>query len=522
MRMQTTRRGFLTGAAASGAALVVGYSPSGALAAGPESAQINPFVKIADDGTLTVVLKHFEMGEGTTTGLTTLVAEEMDADWETIAFEFAPANDKLYANLLFGAQGTGGSTSMANSYMQYRKAGAGARAVLVQAAAQEWGVDPSAITVEKGVLKAGGKSAPYGDFAAAAAKLTPPEEPAVKDPSTFTLIGNPDLPRKDNSGKTDGSAIFAMDVRLPDMVYAVLLRAPKFGGKLKNFDASGARDVQGFIDAKALKNGAGVAVYGKTTWAAIDARGKITADWDFADAETRSTDKIIAEHKALLDDPMFEAREGVTRADSTAAIKRAAKTVEAEFLLPHLAHAPMEPENCTIEPTESGVKIYDGCQFPSLTKPYVAKTLGLKPEQVEVVTVYAGGSFGRRANTDADYNVEAALAFAALGGDRPVKLVWTREDDVKGGYYRPMAAHRATIGLDDAGNIVGWDHRTATQPIMKGTAMGSGKDVDESSVEGLNDTPYALPAFSVGLSDWTSVMPVLWWRSVGHSHTAYA
>ncbi len=525
MTIETSRRGFLTGVAATGAALLVGFTPKGVLAAGPANAQLNPFVKVAADGTLTVILKHFEMGQGTTTGLTTLIAEEMDADWATVQIEFAPANDALYANLLFGSQGTGGSTAMANSFMQYRQAGAAARAVLVQAAAQAWGVAPADITVDKGILRAGDHSAHYGTFVDAAADLTPPAEPVLKDPAAFKLIGNATLPRKDSVGKTDGTAIFAMDVRLPDMVYAVLLRSPKFGGKLTGFTLGEAAGVQGFVDAKALDNGAGVAVYGTTTWAAIQARDAITAEWDFSASETRSTPQIEAGHIALLDAPQYEAAAGVTRADSGAALEAAAQVVEAEFLFPNLAHAPMEPLNCTIAATETGVRVYDGCQFPALTKPTVAGILGLDPEQVEIETVYAGGSFGRRANTVTDYNREAAFAYAALGGTRPVKLVWTREDDLAGGFFRPVAAHRARIGLDGDGNITGWDHRIAAQSIMKGTpfeAFTVHDGVDHTSTEGLADNLYAIPAMSVGLSDWTSPMPVLWWRSVGHSHTAYA
>ncbi|SMX33992.1 xanthine dehydrogenase family protein molybdopterin-binding subunit [Actibacterium lipolyticum] len=524
MTVQTTRRGFLAGGLAAGAALVVGFTPKGALAAGHGGAEINPFVKVDADGTLTVVLKHFEMGQGTTTGLTTLVAEEMDADWDAVAIEFAPADDSKYANLFFGGQGTGGSTAIANSFMQYRQAGAAARAVLVAAAAKQWGVAESDITLEKGMLKSGDKTGHYGEFAAAAAEMTPPAEPVLKDASAFNLIGDARLPRKDSAAKTDGTATFAIDVRLPDMVYAVLLRSPKFGGKLTSFDASAAADIQGFVDARAIANGAGVAVYGTSTWAAISARDAITAEWDFSAAETRSTPDIEAEHIALLDTPTYEARPGATLADSTAALEGAAQVVEADFLLPHLAHAPMEPLNCTIEATENGVRVHDGCQFPTLTRPFVAGTLGLDPSQVEIVTVYAGGSFGRRANTVSDYHVEAALVFDALGRERPVKLVWTREDDLAGGFYRPMAAHRAKIGIDGDGNITGWDHRVAAQPIFKGTpfeAVIVHDGVDHGSVEGIADTPYNIPAFSVGLSDWTSPMPVLWWRSVGHSHTAF-
>ncbi|MEO1773414.1 MAG: xanthine dehydrogenase family protein molybdopterin-binding subunit [Pseudomonadota bacterium] len=523
MTLHTNRRGFLRGGAALGAALVIGITPEGALAS-DAIVEVNPFVRIAPDGTVTVLIKHFEMGQGTTTGLTTLVAEELDADWDTIAVEFAPSDNARYANLFFGSQGTGGSTAIANSYMQYRQAGAAARDLLVRAAAQTWGVDPAEISVAQGVISAGGRSAPFGEFVATARTLTPVAEPAVKDPADFRLIGNPDLRRKDSAGKTDGTAEFAIDVTLPGMVHAVVLRSPRFGGQLVSFDATAAAERPGFIEAKALPTGAGVVVYATTTWEAIAARDLISAEWDFAAAENRSTDELVAYHQGLLDQPTYEAREGGDLAATNGAIAGAATVVEADFVLPNLAHAPLEPLNCVIEPTETGVRLHDGCQFPGITHPTVAAILGLDPAQVEIRTVYAGGSFGRRATPSADYQSEAAMAFDLIGRDRPVKLVWTREDDLKGGFYRPIAAHRARIGLDAEGKILGWDHRIAAKSIIKGTVFESVlvKDgIDHVSVEGAADTPYAIPGMSVGLTDAESAVPVLWWRAVGHTHTAY-
>lgn len=520
MTLHTTRRGFL----ASASLLIVGFGPTGALVtsalASGTDAQVNPFVKIAADGTVTVVLKHFEMGQGTTTGLTTLVAEEMDADWDRVAIEFAPADNTRYANLAFGAQGTGGSTAIANSWMQYRQAGAAARDVLVRAAAQTWGVAPDAVRVEAGQLNSGAHSAHFGEMAALAATLTPSAEPVLKAPDAWRLIGDAGLRRKDSAGKVDGSAPFATDVRLPGMVHATILRSPKFGGKLVGFDAAGAAAVPGFVDAKAMPNGAGVAVFATGTWAAIQARAAVTAEWDFSAAETRSTEAMVAEHLALTDAPAIVARAGDVSALATAPVK-----VEADFVFPLLAHAPMEPLTCTIEPVAGGgVRVHDGCQFPAITHPTVAAILGLKPEQVEINTLYAGGSFGRRANTVSDYQAEAAMAFALLGGTAPVKLVWTREDDLSGGFYRPLAAHRVRIGLAN-GLITAWDHRIAVKSIMKGTPFESVmvKDgVDPTSVEGVADTHYAIPGFAVGLTDAQTPMPVLWWRSVGHTHTAFA
>ncbi len=519
--LQTSRRSFLKGSAAlAGATLVVGYRADGALAAADTAADLNPFVRIEPDGTVVAIVKHFEMGQGTTTGLTTLIAEELDADWARVVPEFAPANSEIYGNLFFGGQGTGGSTAMANSFMQYRQAAAGARAVLMQAAAEAWGVSPGEVTIEGGVLKAGGKSAHFGEFAAAAAALPVPAEAPVKSPEQFRLIGKDGLPRKDSSAKTDGTAIFAMDVKLPGMVYAVVLTPPKFGGLLTGFDASGASEVPGFLDARPLADNSGLAVYATGTWAAIQAREAISAEWDFSGAETRSTDALMAYHEGLLDEPQYVVRgdEGVAEA-----IGGAARTIEAEFRFPFLAHASMEPLNCVVEPTEGGVRFHDGCQFPGIVQPTIGHLLGVDPAKVEVVTVYAGGSFGRRATPKADYHVQAALAFQAWGGDAPVKMVWTREDDMRGGYYRPMAAHRARIGLDADGRIAGWDHRLAVKSILKGSPFEAmiENGVDATSVEGIGDTHYALPAMSVGLTDAEYGVPVLWWRSVGHTHTAY-
>lgn len=527
MVIETTRRSFLKSAAATGAALVIGLRPNGrlAVAASGTTSELNPFVRILADGTVQVVIKHFEMGQGTTTGLATLVAEELDAGWSRVSTDFAPADKDRYKNLLFGAQGTGGSTAIANSYLQYRKAGAAAREVLVKAAAETWGVSPSDITVENGILKSGNKQAHFGEMIAKAATLTPTEEPVLKTPDQFRLIGKDGLPRKDTPAKINGTATFALDVKIPGMVYVVILRTPRFGGKLKTFDASAAKSVKGFLDAKALPTQEGIAVYAKGTWSALKSREAITAEWDFSAAENRSTDEIAAEHVSLLDKPQHQAMKGVDLAKTEAVLKTADQVVEGDFVFPFLAHAPMEPLNCVIEPTEKGVRFHDGCQFPTVVQMVTAAILKIEPANVEVRTVYAGGSFGRRATVVADYHSQAAMAFALLGGKTPVKLVWTREDDLHGGFYRPMVAHRVRVGLKD-GKIIGWDHRMSARPIVLETFFASEEvkksGVDPATVEGVNDTHYTLPDLSVGVSIPKTPIPVLWWRSVGHTHTAYA
>ncbi|MCG8493573.1 MAG: xanthine dehydrogenase family protein molybdopterin-binding subunit [Sneathiellales bacterium] len=525
MTITTTRRTFLIGATAASSSLFIGLNASKSWAATTTETELNPFVKIDADGTVTAIIKHFEMGQGTTTGLTTLIAEELDADWENIQVQFAPANAKIYANLAFGAQGTGGSTAIANSFIQYRKAGATARDVLVKAAAQKWGVETASITVENSILKSGEKSAHFGEVLEIARTITPPAEPKLKSKINFKLIGKETLRRKDSEAKTNGTAVFAMDVKVPGMVYCCVARPQNFGALVKSFDKSDASKIGGFIDARTLPNNAGVAVYAKNTWAAKQARDALRVEWDLSKAETRSTKQLEEAHADLVKKPEFKATKNTDFERTDKMLQNAAKVIEGDFFVPFLAHEPMEPLNCVIEPTPTGVRVHDGCQFPSITKPTVAAVLGLKPEQVEINTVYAGGSFGRRATTTSDYHLEASLAFVAFGGTTPVKLVWMREDQLAGGYYRPMAKHKIRAGLDGDGKLQCWDHRVATKSIIKGSPFEGAlvhDGVDHTSVEGIADTHYAIHDFSVGLSDLQSPVPVLWWRSVGHTHTAFA
>ena len=524
------RRGFLKSAAVLGGSIAIGFNAGGVLAAATGSASadsvgFNPFVKIGPDGTITVVIKHFEMGQGTTTGLTTLVAEELDVAWDQVDVEFAPSDEK-FKNLAFGGQGTGGSTAIANSFMQYRQAGAAARDMLVRAAANQWNVSPSEITLEDGVLTStGSDQGVIGDFVKAASQLEPVAEPALKDASQFKLIGKNKLPRKDSVAKTTGKAMFSMDVTVPNMVYVTILRSPLFGGIVKSFDSAEAAKVNGFVDARVLPDNSGVAVYAESTWSSIKARRAIEAQWDNSAADTRGSAEMLSEYTDKLNaEPVYDATGNLKLAEIEAAAKAAKKSISADFHYPLLAHAPMEPVNCVIERTEEGgIRVHDGCQFPMITHPAVAAITEVPPEKVEIVTYYAGGSFGRRANGKSDYHVQAALAFVALGGEKAVKLVWTREDDLAGGFYRPMFAQRAHIGIGEDGKIAAWGHRSVTQSIFKGGPMESmavHNGVDHFSVEGIVDTPYQLP-MALGLTDYESPMPVLWWRSVGHSQSAY-
>jgi isoquinoline 1-oxidoreductase beta subunit len=519
-----SRRAFLKGAAAG--ALVIGtfvpFAPRAARAAGFKDAPTpNAFVRIAPDSTVTVLIKHLDKGQGVTTGLTTIVAEELDADWSQMRFEFAPANAALYNNLLFGpVQGTGGSTSVANSWLQLRRAGAAARAMLVATAASDWGVPVDSIVIEKGVLTSGGHTGHFGDFAAKAATLPVPTEVRLKDPKDFKLIGTK-LPRLDSIVKTTGTAIYSLDIRRPGMKTAVLMHPPRFGGTVKSFDAAAAKQVPGVIDVVAIPQG--VAVIANDTHAAIVGREALHVEWDDSKAETRSTDAIFADYRKLA---ATQGAVAVKTGDAERALSGAAKVVEAEFEFPYLAHAPMEPLNCVIEMKADGTaEVWAGAQLQTIEQAVVAGTLGVKPEQVTLNTVWAGGSFGRRATPNADYFGEAAAIVKATGGKYPVHLVYTREDDIKGGRYRPMFFHRVRAGLDAQGKLVAWQHRLVGQSFMYGSAFEAFavKDgVDDTAVEGAADLPYAIPNLLVDWQRAQSPVTTLWWRSVGHTHTAQA
>lgn len=516
-----SRRGFLVASGGVAAGLVVGFGgPKTARAAGDGA--FNPFVRISPEGTVTVISKHLDKGQGTLTGLAVLVADELDADWATMRGEFAPADATVYNNVLWGpAQGTGGSTGMPNSFMQYRQAGAAARAMLIAAAAREWGVAPGEITVADGVLShPSGKSAGFGEVAAAASAETPPEEPALKDPSAFKFIGKTGYGRLDTASKSHGAAIYTQDVTRPGMLYAVLARPPKFGGKVASFDATEALAVPGVTDV--VETPRGVAVLGTGTWAAMQGREALSVTWDFGAAETRSTDRIMADYRALAETPGLVA---VNEGDAEGALAGAAKVVEAVFEFPYLAHAPMEPMNAVVElvPGKS-LEIWTGSQFQTADQLNTAPIAGIEPGMVKINTLFAGGSFGRRTTGDSDYVVEAVQIAAAIEGRAPVKLVWSREDDVRGGYYRPAYVHKVRAGLDEAGNIVGWDQRIVGQSIATGTPFESFivKDgIDATTTEGASELPYAVGAHRLDIHTTTSPVPVLWWRSVGSTHTAY-
>ena len=433
-----------------------------------EAPRPNAFVRIAPDNTVTVIVKHLDMGQGVTTGLPTIVAEELGADWSQMRAEFAPADAQLYNNTDFGPiQGTGGSTSVHNSWTQLRKAGAAARAMLIAAAADEWKVPVTEVTVDKGVLRhKSGKSGSFGDFALKAAQQPVPVEVRLKDVKDFTLLGT-SVHRLDHIVKTNGSAIFALDVRRPNMLTAVLQRPPRFGGTVKSVDDKAARAIKGVVDVVTVPMG--VAVLAENTWAARQGRDALKIEWDDSKAEMRSTADMLADYKKLAQTPGALA---VKAGDTEQALKSSGKVIDAEFVFPYLAHAPMEPLNCTVEKAADGsYDFYAGSQFPTIEQAVASAVLGVTPDKVRIHTVWGGGSFGRRATPNGDYFAETAAVMKASGEKRPVHLVWTREDDIKGGRYRPMFYHSVQASLDPNGGIAAWKHRLVGQSFMKGTAF---------------------------------------------------
>ncbi|MCS4505424.1 xanthine dehydrogenase family protein molybdopterin-binding subunit [Arhodomonas aquaeolei] len=520
-----SRRRLLKGAGAAGVGLVIGFhwglGGPRAMAAETESGgwAPNAFVRIAPDDTVTVISKHIEFGQGSYTGVATVLAEELDADWSRVQVAPAPANAELYGNaLLGGMQGTGGSTAMASSWDQLRQAGATARAMLVAAAAERWGVPASELSVAQGVVRhaGSGREARFGELAEAAGRREAPKEVRLKDPSSFRLIGHR-VPRVDASEKSKGEAQFTLDIYLPDMLTAVLLRPPLFGATLRSLDDSEARKVRGVVDV--VRTPRGVAVLAEGFWAAKKGRDALKAEWDDSAAEKRGTEALYEDFAALAREPGATAE---AHGDAQTAIDGGTRVIEAEYRFPYLAHAPMEPLDAVIRATGDGYELWAGSQIPTIDQGVVAKTLGVPAEKVAVHTQFAGGSFGRRATPNGDVAMEVAGILKATDGRRPVKLVWTREDDIQGGRYRPLFVHRLRAALDDDGRPVAWQHRLAGQSIMK--EMGGLRDngVDPVSVEGAEDLPYSFEHFAVEGHNPEAGVPVLWWRSVGHTHTAFS
>jgi isoquinoline 1-oxidoreductase subunit beta len=523
--IQATRRDVLKG----GAVLTVGMwlPAAGAQANDTTVAKAgafapNAFVRIAEDSTVTVLSKHTEMGQGSYTGLATIVAEELDADWNQIRVEGAPADAKLYNNLAFGPfQGTGGSTAIANSYDQLKQAGASARAMLVTAAANRWNVPASEITIASGVVQhKSGKSARFGELVADAAKLPVPTEVKPKDPSAYNRIGK-SAPRVDSRAKSTGKATFTQDLKLPGMLTAVVAHPPRFGGKVKSFDASKAKEIKGVKSVVAFETPArsGVAVVATDFWSAKKGRDALTIEWDESNAFKQSSEDMLKEYRELTKKPGDIAKQ---EGDVGKAFASAARTFEATYEFPYLAHATMEPMNCVVQIGQGSCEVWNGEQFQTADQMSIAKLLGIAPKDVKINQLFAGGSFGRRANPASDYLVETVAIAKAIGTSDPVKLVWTREEDMRAGYYRPMYVHWLKAGVDAQGKLVAWQHRIVGQSITRGTLFDNKSKIDFTSVEGAQNLPYHIPNLQVELHTTEPKVPVLWWRSVGSTHTAFA
>ena len=480
----------------------------------------NTFLIIGADNTVTVLCKGFEMGQGPLTGMATLVAEELDADWSQMRASHAPSNPVLYKNLAFGMQGTGGSTAIANSFIQMRQVGAAAREMLVAAAAEAWQVPAGEISVDKGVIKHGSdKEGRFGEFAAKAMTMPVPADPKLKDPANFKLIGKEGVVKRlDSVEKSNGKAVFGLDINEPDMLTVVVARSPKFGGKVKSFDATAAKAVAGVVDVKQVPTG--VAVYAKGFWAAKTGREALKITWDDSKAEKRGSAELLQQFRALS-----KTQGKLVKAEGKfeESMAKGGRVVEAEYVFPYLAHAAMEPLNAYLKWDGDSAYARYGCQFPTPDHQAISKVLGLPIEKVKIDVTLAGGSFGRRAQQTTHQAVELAEVAKAIGPGKGVKLVWTREDDMRGGYYRPYAIHRMRGAVRD-GKIEAWSDTIVSQSIMKGSifeAIMFKDGLDPTSYEGSNEIPYEVANFRCDMHQVDVGVPVLWWRSVGHTHTGY-
>jgi isoquinoline 1-oxidoreductase subunit beta len=528
-----TRRQFVRVTTLAGSGLTLGLMLPGcapkpaASLAGSSATQpfAMPFVHIAPDNTVTVICKQLEAGQGVWTGLPAIVAEELDAAWSQMRVASAPAEVPTYGNLALDPkgrmQGTGGSTSVANSWMQLRQAGATARAMLVQAAAQSWSVPTGEITVTDGMVThaASGQKASFGELAGQAASVPVPEQVALKDPSQFKLIGRGHLPRLDSRAKSSGKQTYAIDVGMPGMMTAVVLRPPRFGAKLASFDAAKSKAVPGVVDVVAIPRG--VAVVGRDLWSAKKGRELLQAHWDESAAEKRGTRELLAEYRRLAAGK--KAATVTNRGNADAALQHAHKVIEAQFEFPYLAHAPMEPLTAVCRLTADHCDIWAGDQFQTFDQMNAAREVGLQPHQVSIHTLAAGGTFGRRATPDSDYVSEVASIAKATGGRYPVRLIWTREDDIKGGRYRPLNLHRITAGLTADGKVA-FRQRVVGQSIIAGTPLAAmmANGVDPLAVGGSAADQYDLEDASVSWSQPQVGVPVLWWRSVENTHMAFS
>ncbi len=523
-----SRRGFLLSATATAAGLAIGFRALPAAGSEPPAAAspFESYIEIAEDGGVLIHSSQFDMGQGSYHGIATLVVEELGCDWSQVAVEGAAGNPALYGNVAWGGafQGTGGSTSMTTAWDRYRRAGAAARQMLAAAAAEAWQVPADEIAVEKGRLShaGSGRSAGFGAFAKAAARQPVPSDVALKTRDQWREIGNAGTKRFDRVGKTRGEQDFTIDVTLPGLLTAVMIHPPKFGAILAGFDAEAAKAAPGVVDVVAIHRG--VAVVAEDMWSALKGRDLVGVTWDESAAETRGSAEILESYRSQATNPpkAMARNDG----DVEGALASAETVLDSTFAFPFLAHAAMEPLNAVARLSDDGIlEVWGGHQIPDVYQQIAAQIAELPPEKVRLQVMKTGGGFGRRAVPDGDVVGEAVAIAKAIGWRAPVKVQWTRENDMRGGRYRPAYVHRLRAGLDAVGKVVAWDSHIVGQSILHGTPFEAAMvqdGIDVTSVEGAANLPYAVPNLAVGLTSTDVRVPVLWWRAVGSTHTAYA
>lgn len=517
-----SRRSFLkTGSTVTGGLLISFFIPAsakklGELATGGTMFAPNAYLNILPDNSIKILLSHVEMGQGVWTTLPMLIAEELDCDWNKITVEHAPPGQP-FVHTVYGIQITGGSTSTWSEFDRYRNAGATARALLVAAAAQKLNVDAASCKTEKGFVIAGDKRLSYGELTEAASKLPAPLNVKLKDKKDWNYLGKP-TKRLDAKAKANGDAVFGIDVHFPGMLTAVVAHSPVFGGTVKSFDATAAKAIKGVREV--VKIPTGVAVIADHFWAAKKGRDALKIEWNNGTNESFNTVSQFDSYKKLATTKGTSAGKA---GNVETTLPNTKKHLNATYEFPYLAHAPMEPLNCTVKLSGDSCEIWTGTQLPGVDQTAAATILGFKPEQVKLNIQFLGGGFGRRATPTSDFVAEAVQVAKASG--QFIKLVWSREDDIRGGYYRPAFLHQVNIGIGDNGLPEAWKHSLVGQSIVAGTPFqGLIKDgVDGTSVEGVNDSPYleSIPNYSIELHSPKTPVTVLWWRSVGHTHTAF-
>ncbi|HWW07544.1 xanthine dehydrogenase family protein molybdopterin-binding subunit [Collimonas sp.] len=524
--LKKSRRKFLQASAVTGAGLVLGFfipglgRVAGAQAGAPKIYQPNAFLRVGPDNSVVVQVSKVDIGQGTFTALPMLLAEELDCDWANVRAELAKGED-VFRDPAFGMQMVGGSTSIANSFQQYREIGARARSMLVAAAASEWKVDPAKCKTAAGVvIGPRGQRLSYGSVANAAMLLPVPDKVQLKDPKLFTIIGKA-TPRLDTVAKSSGRQKFGIDVDLPGMKVAMLARAVPWGAKIAKLDDGAAKAIPGvrkIFTIPGIRGGQSVVVVADGYWIAKKARDALKIEWDTSGVEQVSSEQLFAIYREAVMKPGTPA----AKAD-VSSLAGAPKIIDAIFEFPYLAHTPMEPLNMTVHFTGEACTVWAGSQFQSMDRQAIAKVLGIPFSKVEFNTMMAGGGFGRRAMPESENAVEAAYVAKVMRGT-PVKIMYSREDDIHSGYFRPMHVHRVRIGYDGHGKIAAWEHVIAGQSILSGSPFESFmvKDgVDGTMTEGVLESHYAIPNLALSVHNMKVNVPVLWYRSVGHSHNAF-